>query len=43
VKWMDDVLKIALERMPEPLVEPIVENTTQTVTPQTPSVSISAH
>ncbi len=35
VKWMDDVMKIALERMPEPIadsvVEPIVENATQSV------------
>jgi len=43
VKWMDDVLKIALERLPEPLVEPIVEGATQTVGPTTPTVSISAH
>ncbi|HET6470630.1 MAG TPA: endopeptidase La [Pseudomonadales bacterium] len=43
VKWMDDVLKIALERLPEPLVEPIVEGATQAVGPTTPTVSISAH
>jgi len=43
VKWMDDVLKIALERMPEPLIEPIVENSTQSVGTTTPTVSISAH
>ncbi len=29
VKWMDDVMKIALERMPEALAEPIVEGATQ--------------
>ncbi len=37
VKWMDDVMKIALERMPEPIAdsvaEPIVEAATQPVTP----------
>ncbi len=42
VKWIDDVLKIALERMPEPLLEPIVD-ATQTVAVAPPIVSISAH
>jgi ATP-dependent Lon protease len=47
VKWMDDVMKIALERMPEPIAEsvaePIVENATQSVSVPAPTVSISAH
>ncbi len=47
VKWMDDVMKIALERMPEPIVEavaePIVESATQSVSVPAPTVSISAH
>ena len=43
VKWMDDVMKIALERMPEPVAEPIVEGATQTVGVAVPTVSISAH
>jgi ATP-dependent Lon protease len=47
VKWMDDVMKIALERMPEPIAEavaePIVESATQSVSVPTPTVSISAH
>jgi ATP-dependent Lon protease len=43
VKWMDDVMKIALERMPEPVAEPIVEATTQAVGVPAPTVSISAH
>ena len=43
VKWMDDVMKIALERMPEPVVEPIVDSTTQAVGVTAPTVSISAH
>ena len=43
VKWMDDVMKIALERMPEPIAEPIVESTTQAVGVAAPTVSISAH
>ena len=46
VKWMDDVMKIALERMPEPIAdsvaEPIVDSATQPVVPA-PTVSISAH
>ena len=47
VKWMDDVMKIALERVPEPIdeavVEPIVESATPSVTVPVPTVSISAH
>jgi ATP-dependent Lon protease len=43
VKWMDDVMKIALERMPEPVAEPIVEGTTQAVGVAAATVSISAH
>jgi len=43
VKWMDDVLKIALERMPEPVAEPIVEGATQAVGVPAATVSISAH
>ncbi len=47
VKWMDDVMKIALERVPEPIdeavVEPIVESATQSVSVPAPTVSISAH
>ncbi len=47
VKWMDDVMKIALERVPEPIdeavVQPIVESATQSVTVPAPTVSISAH
>ncbi|MCX7064465.1 MAG: endopeptidase La [Proteobacteria bacterium] len=43
VKWMDDVMKIALERMPVPIVEPIVEAAAQTVGAPAPTVLISAH
>ena len=43
VKWMDDVMKIALERMPEPIIEPIGDAATQTAGAQVPIVSISAH
>jgi ATP-dependent Lon protease len=43
VKWMDDVMKIALERMPEPIAEPIVESATQSVGVAAPTVLISAH
>jgi ATP-dependent Lon protease len=43
VKWMDDVMKIALERMPEPVAEPIVEGATQAVGVPAATVSISAH
>ena len=42
VKWMDDVMQIALERMPAPIADPIVEAASQTVTPAA-IVSISAH
>ena len=47
VKWMDDVMRIALERMPEAIAdtvaEPIVESATQSVSVTPPAVSISAH
>jgi ATP-dependent Lon protease len=47
VKWMDDVMKIALERVPEPIdeavVQPVVDSATQSVTVPAPTVSISAH
>jgi len=43
VKWMDDVMKIALERMPEPIVEPIVEAAAPTAGAPAPTVLISAH
>ena len=43
VKWMDDVMKIALERMPEPIAEPTVETAAQSVGVAPPTVSISAH
>jgi ATP-dependent Lon protease len=43
VSWMDDVLKIALERLPEPNTETIVESGVQTVTPIVEGVAISAH
>jgi len=43
VKWMDDVMKIALERMPVPIVEPIVEAAAQSVGAAAPTVLISAH
>jgi hypothetical protein len=43
---MDDVMKIALERMPEPITdtaEPIVESAAQSVGATPPTISISAH
>jgi ATP-dependent Lon protease len=43
VSWMDDVLKIALERLPEPNTEAIVETGAQTVNPIVEGVAISAH
>ena len=46
VKWMDDVMKIALERMPEPIAEPIVETdrrAVHTIDRSGSDVSISAH
>jgi ATP-dependent Lon protease len=43
VSWMDDVLKIALERLPEPNTETIVESGVQAVTPIVEGVAISAH
>jgi ATP-dependent Lon protease len=43
VSWMDDVLKIALERLPEPKVEAIVEAGVKTVAPIVEGVAISAH
>jgi ATP-dependent Lon protease len=43
VSSMDDVLKIALERLPEPETETIVEVAGQPVSPIVESVAISAH
>ncbi len=43
VKLMDDVMKIALERMPEALAEPIVDGAAPTVGVPVTTVSISAH
>jgi ATP-dependent Lon protease len=43
VSWMDDVLKIALERIPRPEAETIVEAATQSVSPIIGGVAISAH
>ncbi len=43
VKWMDDVMKIALERMPEAIAEPIVDGAAAAVGVPAASVSISAH
>ena len=43
VASMDEVLQIALERMPEPSAEAAVESAQQTVNPLSEGVGISAH